>query len=104
MKILGIDPGYAIMGYGIIEKDGNVHRLIDYGVLTTDKDMSMPDRLKTLYNGLMDIIAEHQPEEAAIEQLYFNTNQTTAIFVGQARGVAILACANNGLEIYEYTP
>ena len=104
MKILGIDPGYAIMGYGIIEKDGNVHRLIDYGVLTTDKDMSMPDRLKTLYNGLMDIMAEHQPEEAAIEQLYFNTNQTTAIFVGQARGIAILACANNGLDIYEYTP
>ena len=104
MRIIGIDPGYAIMGYGIIEKDGNRHRLIDYGVITTDKDMSMPDRLKTLYNGLMDVIAEHQPEEASIEQLYFNTNQTTAISVGQARGVAVLACANNGLSIYEYTP
>ena len=104
MKIIGIDPGYAIMGYGVIEKDGNNHRLVDYGVITTDKDMPMPDRLKTLYNGLMDVISEHQPEEAAIEQLYFNTNQTTAISVGQARGVAILACANNGLGIYEYTP
>ena len=101
MRIIGIDPGYAIMGYGIIEKDGNRHRLIDYGVITTDKDMSMPDRLKTLYNGLMDVLAEHQPDEASIEQLYFNTNQTTAISVGQARGVAVLACANNGLAIYE---
>ncbi len=104
MKIIGIDPGYAIMGYGIIEKDGNEHKLVDYGVISTDKDMAMPDRLKTLYNGLMDVMAEHQPEEAAIEQLYFNTNQTTAIFVSQARGVAILACVNNGLSIYEYTP
>ena len=104
MRIIGIDPGYAIMGYGIIEKDGNSHTFIDCGVITTDKDMSMPDRLKVLYNGLMEVIAEYQPEEASIEQLYFNTNQTTAIFVGQARGVAILACANNGLAIYEYTP
>ena len=79
MKILGIDPGYAIMGYGIIEKDGNVHRLIDYCFATF---------LKLLHP----------------EQLYFNTNQTTAIFVSQARGVAILACVNNGLSIYEYTP
>ncbi len=104
MRIIGIDPGYAIMGYGIIEKDGNRHSVVDYGVITTDKDTPMPDRLKILYNGLMDVIAEHQPEEAAVEQLYFNTNQTTGIFVGQARGVAILACANNGLSIYEYTP
>ena len=104
MRIIGIDPGYAIMGYGIIEKDGNRHSVVDYGVITTDKDTPMPDRLKILYNGLMDVIAEYQPEEAAVEQLYFNTNQTTGIFVGQARGVAILACANNGLGIYEYTP
>ena len=104
MRIIGIDPGYAIMGYGVIEKDGNNHVPLAYGVITTDKDMSMPDRLKVLYNGLMDVIAEYQPDEASIEQLYFNTNQTTAIFVGQARGVAILACANNGLSIYEYTP
>ena len=104
MRIIGIDPGYAIMGYGVIEKDGNSYSLLDYGVITTDKDMAMPDRLKVLYNGLMEVMAEYQPEEASIEQLYFNTNQTTAIFVGQARGVAILACANNGLDIYEYTP
>ena len=104
MRIIGIDPGYAIMGYGVIEKNGNNHVPLAYGVITTDKDMSMPDRLKVLYNGLMDVIAEYQPDEASIEQLYFNTNQTTAIFVGQARGVAILACANNGVSIYEYTP
>ena len=104
MRIIGIDPGYAIMGYGVIEKDGNKHSVLDYGVITTDKDMAMPDRLKVLYNGLMDVMAEYQPEEAAIEQLYFNTNQTTAIYVAQARGVAILSCCNNGIDIYEYTP
>ena len=104
MRILGIDPGYAIMGYGVIEKEGNSYRPLTYGVITTDKDMSMPDRLKVLYSGLMEVIAEYQPDEAAIEELYFNTNQKTVIFVGQARGVAILACSNNGLDIYEYTP
>ena len=103
-RILGIDPGYAIMGWGVIEKTGNKFKPVAYGALTTDKDMPMPMRLKTLYSGLMDIIAEYEPEEMSIEQLYFNDNAKTAIFVGQARGVAILAAANSGVEIYEYTP
>lgn len=104
MRVLGIDPGYAIMGYGVIEKKGNSITLLKAGAITTDKDMIMSERLKALYQGLMEVIAEYQPEEASIEELYFNTNAKTVIFVGEARGVAVLACANSGLPIYEYTP
>lgn len=104
MKILGIDPGYAIMGWGVIEKQGNHFRALDYGAVTTDKDMEMPDRLEALYDGLREIIEEQSPEVASIEKLFFNTNTTTAINVGQARGVAILACRKGGLEVCEYTP
>ncbi|MCR5035688.1 MAG: crossover junction endodeoxyribonuclease RuvC [Clostridia bacterium] len=104
MIILGIDPGYAILGWGVIEKTGNHFRAIDYGAVTTDKDMEMPDRLEALYNGLREIIEEYRPEEASIEKLFFNTNTTTAINVGQARGVAILACVKGGLKVGEYTP
>lgn len=104
MKILGIDPGYAILGYGIVEMTGNRFKVCDYGAVTTDAGMEMPDRLKILYQSLMDIIAEHEPDVASVEELFFNTNAKTAILVGQARGVAVLACANSGLEINEYTP
>lgn len=104
MRILGIDPGYAIMGWGVIDNIGNRFEVVDYGAVTTSKDMDMPLRLKQLYNSLMDIIARTEPETAAIEQLFYNTNQKTVIMVGQARGVAMLACANSGLEINEYTP
>lgn len=104
MRILGIDPGYAILGYGVIEMKGNRFKVIDYGAVTTDAKMEMPDRLKVLYNSLMELIARYEPEVASIEELFFNTNAKTAILVGQARGVAVLACANSGLEIAEYTP
>lgn len=104
MRILGIDPGYAIMGWGVIEKSGSSFKPIAYGSIETQKDTPMPDRLKQLYSGLMDVIAEYDPSEASIEELYFNNNAKTAIFVGQARGVALLACINSGLSIYEYTP
>lgn len=104
MIILGIDPGYAILGWGVIEKTGNHFKAIDYGAVTTDKDTEMPRRLEILYDGLRDIIEEYRPEEASIEKLFFNTNTTTAINVGQARGVAILACMKGGLQVAEYTP
>ena len=104
MIILGIDPGYAILGWGVIDKTGNHFRAIDYGAVTTDKDMDMPDRLELLYDGLREIIEEYRPEEASIEKLFFNTNTTTAINVGQARGVAMLACTKGGLKVAEYTP
>ena len=104
MIILGIDPGYAIMGWGVIEKTGNHFRAIDYGAVTTEKDIDMPQRLEILYDGLREIIEEYRPEEASIEKLFFNTNTTTAINVGQARGVAMLACVKGGLNVCEYTP
>ena len=104
MIILGIDPGYAIMGWGVVKKTGSTVVPLAYGAVTTDKDTPMPERLKHLYSGLMDVISEYSPEEASVEKLYFNTNVTTAIGVGEARGVAILACANSGLKIFEYTP
>ena len=104
MIILGIDPGYAILGYGIIEKTGNRFRPIHYGAVTTPKEMPMDRRLERLYDDLRDIIEEYKPEVASIEQLYFNNNAKTAINVGQARGVAMLACIKGGLEVAEYTP
>ena len=104
MRILGIDPGYALMGYGIIEKRGNRFSACDYGSVSTEAGEPMPHRLKFLYASLMDIIAEWQPQEAAIEELFYNTNAKTVINVGQARGVAVLACVNSGLKIAEYTP
>ena len=104
MRILGIDPGYAILGYGVVDVKGNRFVPVEYGAVTTDKDMEMPDRLKHLYSELMEIIDRTRPEVCSIEELFFNTNTTTAILVGQARGVAILACANSGVPINEYTP
>ena len=103
-RILGIDPGYAILGYSVIDFRANRYRLVDCGVLTTDKDEPQPARLKSLYRGLTDLILMLEPEVAAVEELFFNSNAKTAIKVGEARGAAILACANCGLPVYEYTP
>jgi crossover junction endodeoxyribonuclease RuvC len=104
MKILGIDPGYAILGYGIVEMWGSRFSPCDYGAITTAADMTLPERLKLLYADLMDVIARHEPDVAAVEELFFNSNAKTALLVGQARGAAVLACVNAGLRIYEYTP
>lgn len=104
MKILGIDPGYAILGYGVVEKTGNRFKVCNYGAVTTDAGMDMTDRLEYLYDSLREIIEEEKPDVASIEQLFFNTNAKTAIMVGQARGVAVLACVKGGLEVAEYTP
>lgn len=104
MRILGIDPGYAILGYGIIDKVGNHFSTVAYGSILTDAKMDMPERLCVLYDELTSIIEEYKPEEAAIEELFFNNNAKTAILVGQARGIAVLACAKADLKISEYTP
>lgn len=104
MRILGIDPGFALMGYGVVDRNGSKFIPVEYGSLVTTKDLSMADRLKVLYDGLSDVIRRTEPEECAIEELFFNRNITTAIFVAQARGVAILACANAGIPVSEYTP
>ncbi len=104
MRILGIDPGYAIMGWGIVEKKGNQFFPIDYGAITTPAEMNMTNRLKSIYEQLTEIIIHYTPKAASVEELFFNTNTKTAIMVGQARGVALLACANKNLSIGEYTP
>jgi crossover junction endodeoxyribonuclease RuvC len=104
MKILGIDPGYAILGYGLVEMKGSRMLLCDYGAITTDAGTELPERLKLIYSALMDVIERHDPDVAAVEELFFNSNAKTALLVGQARGAAVLACVNAGLKIYEYTP
>lgn len=104
MRILGIDPGIAIVGYSIVECKGNTFKALEYGCITTDSKLFFPDRLKIVYDELIQIIEKYEPEDLAIEELFFNKNVKTAIMVGQARGVEILAAKNKGLEIYEYTP
>ena len=104
MRILGIDPGYAILGYGIVDILGNKFRVVDYGAITTDSSMDMPSRLVKLFDGLTELISAFKPDEASIEELFFNSNAKTAILVGEARGVAVLACAKGNLKINEYTP
>ena len=104
MRIIGIDPGYAIMGWGILDLKGNKFSVVDYGSITTDAGVEAAKRLQHIYAELGAIIEKYQPEEAAIEELFFNNNAKTVILVGEARGIAVLACANAGLEISEYTP
>ena len=104
MRILGVDPGYAILGWGVLDLKGNHFSVVDYGAITTDAKMEMPLRLQHLYIQLCAVIERYKPEVASIEELCFNSNAKTAIMVGQARGVAVLACVNGGLEVNEYTP
>ena len=104
MRILGIDPGYAIMGYAVLDYVGNKFTAVDYGSITTDAHTPNEERLKILYDDLTEIINTYKPEEASIEELFYNTNATTAIMVGEARGMALLACAKAGIKISEYTP
>jgi crossover junction endodeoxyribonuclease RuvC len=100
---IGIDPGTAILGYGVIAGGGDA-RVLDYGVFETEKGREMPDRLVTLYDAVTRLIAEYDPHELAVEQLFFARNVTTAIAVGQARGVVLLAAAQQGVPVAEYSP
>ncbi len=102
MKILGIDPGYNIIGYGVIDTNGC--KVIDYGVITTPKSMSISSRLHTIYCATCELIEAFKPEQVAFEELFFNTNNTTAIPVAEARGVLIVACKQYIDKLYEYTP
>ena len=104
MRILGIDPGYAIVGYGVIEFSGGRYYAVDHGAITTDADTPFPLRLQQIYNGLISVIIKNDPDEMSIERLYFQNNQKTAIDVAQARGVILLAAMNNNIPISEYTP
>lgn len=104
MRILGIDPGFAIVGYGVIEYTGNKFKVIDYGAITTQAGEDIFDRLKKIHDDLNVIIDRFKPDVMAIEELFFNSNQKTAINVAQARGVLVLAALNAGVKIFEYTP
>ncbi|MDU3153143.1 MAG: crossover junction endodeoxyribonuclease RuvC, partial [Anaerococcus hydrogenalis] len=104
MIILGIDPGIAIMGYGVLEVNGNRYNVLENGVITTSSKTKTPKRLEILYENLSDIIKQYNPDEFAIEELFFNQNVKTAITVGHARGIQVLCAQINNLPIYEYTP
>lgn len=104
MIILGIDPGYAIVGVGVIEFNGNKFRTLDYFAITTEAHTPFEARLKIIYEGVNDVIERYKPDFMAIEELFFNDNAKTAIAVGQARGVIVLSAVNHGVEIFEYTP
>ena len=105
MIILGIDPGIATLGYGVIEKDerGNF-RAVDHGVVVTPKEESLPVRLAMLEGGLCEILEKYKPDEIAMEELFFSKNITTGIAVAHARGVALLTCVKACGRLYEYTP
>jgi crossover junction endodeoxyribonuclease RuvC len=102
--VLGIDPGTAITGYGLVRGQGETVSLVEYGTITTPAGEPLAARLVLLYRGLLDLIERHRPDAVAVEELFFAQNTRTALAVGQARGVILLAAANAGLPVHEYTP
>jgi crossover junction endodeoxyribonuclease RuvC len=104
MIVLGIDPGTAITGYGLVTESDSQAALIACGAITTPSDQPPPDRLLSIYQQLRDVIAQYRPDHAAVEQLFFNKNVRTALAVGQARGVILMTLAQAGVQIFEYTP
>jgi crossover junction endodeoxyribonuclease RuvC len=104
LVVLGIDPGYALMGWGVVEAEGSHMRLVDYGCIETKAGVPMQDRLRALQLGVRDLLAIHKPDDVAFEELFFARNVTTALMVGAARGAAIIAAAEYTRNLYEYTP
>lgn len=104
MVIMGIDPGFAITGYGVVKYEGNKFSVLDYGAVTTEASMKLSQRLLVLYEGLEELIGKYRPDAISIEELFFNKNIKTALTVGHGRGVAVLAAAKSGVDIFEYTP
>ena len=104
MIVLGIDPGYAIVGYGVVEYHNNHFRMLDFGAITTEAHTPFNERLERIYNCACMLIDRYHPDAMAIEKLFFNTNQKTAIDVAQARGVILLAAKMNSVPVFEYTP
>jgi crossover junction endodeoxyribonuclease RuvC len=102
--ILGIDPGTATMGWGVVRQEGNRLSYVQHGAISTPSRWEMPRRLGRLFDGVTELMRGYRPEAVAVEELFFNTNVTTAITVGQARGVALLAAYKAGIEVAEYTP
>lgn len=104
MRVIGIDPGLAIVGYGVIDTDGKTKSVVDFGVIRTPKEESLPVRLALIYKAVQTLLDKFKPDEIAIEEIFFNTNITTGINVSQARGVTLLACIHFCGKLYEYTP
>ncbi|AEE91318.1 component of RuvABC resolvasome, endonuclease [Tepidanaerobacter acetatoxydans Re1] len=104
MLIMGVDPGIAISGYGIISNEQSNCYVVEYGVIRTPPKLAMPYRLKQIHEGYIELIQKYKPDVVAVEELFFNKNAKTIISVGQARGVAVLAAALSKIEVFEYTP
>ena len=104
MRILGIDPGYAIVGFGVIDYAGSNFRAIEYGSIYTEAHTPFTDRLMLIDTDMQEILRRYKPDCMAIEKLYFTNNRTTGIDVAQARGILVLDAAKAGLPVYEYTP
>ncbi len=104
MRILGIDPGYAIVGYGLIEYEKGKMRPLDYGTVETSAKLSTTERLVLIEEQMGKLLKDFAPNEIAVEELFFNANITTGIKVAQARGVILLTCAKLGVKLFEYTP
>lgn len=104
MRILGIDPGTAITGFGVIDYDGKTFKFVDAGVIRTPKEQPMNERLSTVYDEMHELLKEFKPDVLSIELLFFARNVTTAMTVGQSRGIVMLAATQAGIPIYEYTP
>ncbi len=104
MRILGIDPGYAITGYSIIDYQGNRFKLVDSGAVLTKAGESFPDRLNKIYNDVGEIIDSYKPDAISVEELFFNNNAKTAINVAQARGIVLVIGRQKNIPTFEYTP
>ena len=104
MRIFGIDPGYAIVGYGVVDIANGRFRAVEYGAVTTPAGAEFGSRLKEIYEGISELLAQHRPDAAAVEKLYFSNNKTTGIGVAEARGVILLALEQAGVPLFEYTP
>ena len=104
MVILGIDPGFAIVGWGVLECVGGKFRVMGYGSIQTKAGLPIEERLKQIYDGMNTIIDKYKPQVMSIEELFWNTNQKTGICVAEARGTILLAAYQKGLNIFEYTP
>ena len=104
MRILGIDPGYAIVGYGVLDYQNNHFSVVEYGAITTPAGMDFNRRLELIFDEMEVIISRVKPDAMSIEKLFYNTNAKTVIDVAQARGVIMLAAQKNGVEAFEYTP
>ena len=104
MIVLGIDPGYALMGWGVVKSEGSRMQLVAYGCIETKAGVPMQNRLRTLQLGVRDLLSIYKPDDVAFEELFFARNVTTALMVGAARGAAIIAAAEYTENLYEYTP